>query len=369
LFLVIGFAVAWRLITNIAIWYERQLSLGSKMELGRQLMPFLRRVALILLTVIAAIMLLDYFHVEISGFVATLGIGSLAIALAAQAALSDTISGFIIMIDRPYRIGDRIEIQDLDTWGDVETHFDLGIAYREMGLLEDAIGEFRYALGFPSRRLDALQLMGLCALDLGRAQDAVGHLEQALASPEIPAEREAPLRYELGRAYQALPDRARALETFRRVFELEPDFQDVEERVAELEQVDDPAAAANASAEEAEAYESFDDLVADAADTAPPAPVERFETFDDLVAEANDEPSAGSVADTIDADTDAAFVEASVVDDDDTDSGEPYAAEPISEAELEAEPIADSESESDCEPQPAEPATSTPRRRRKVSFV
>jgi small-conductance mechanosensitive channel len=124
LFLVIGFAVAWRLITNIAIWYERQLSLGSKMELGRQLMPFLRRVALIILTVIAAIMLLDYFNVEISGFVATLGIGSLAIALAAQAALSDTISGFIIMIDRPYRIGDRIEIQDLDTWGDVE---DIGL--------------------------------------------------------------------------------------------------------------------------------------------------------------------------------------------------------------------------------------------------
>jgi len=124
LFLLIGFAVSWRLITNIAIWYERQLSSGDKMELGRQLMPFLRRVALIILTVIIAIMLLDYFNVEVSGFVATLGIGSLAIALAAQAALSDTISGFIIMIDRPYRIGDRIEILDLDTWGDVE---DIGL--------------------------------------------------------------------------------------------------------------------------------------------------------------------------------------------------------------------------------------------------
>jgi len=119
LFLLIGFAVAWRLIVRVAIWYERQLSIGNKMELGRQLMPFLRRVALIILTVIIAIILLDHFNIEVSGFVATLGIGSLAIALAAQAALSDTISGFIIMIDRPYRIGDRIEILDLDTWGDV----------------------------------------------------------------------------------------------------------------------------------------------------------------------------------------------------------------------------------------------------------
>jgi len=124
LFLMIGFAVTWRLITNVAIWYERQLASSDKMELGRQLMPFMRRVALIILTVIVAIMLLDYFNIEVSGFVATLGIGSLAIALAAQAALSDTISGFIIMIDRPYRIGDRIEIQDLDTWGDVE---DIGL--------------------------------------------------------------------------------------------------------------------------------------------------------------------------------------------------------------------------------------------------
>jgi small-conductance mechanosensitive channel len=46
------------------------------------------------------------------------------VALAAQAALSDTISGFIIMIDRPFRIGDRIEILELDTWGDVE---DIGL--------------------------------------------------------------------------------------------------------------------------------------------------------------------------------------------------------------------------------------------------
>jgi len=119
LFILIGLATVWRLVTHIAEWYQKQLALTGGVELSEQLLPFFRRIILILITVIAAIMLLDYFNVDISGMVATLGIGSLAIALAAQAALSDTISGFIIMVDRPYRIGDRIEIQDLDTWGDV----------------------------------------------------------------------------------------------------------------------------------------------------------------------------------------------------------------------------------------------------------
>ena len=124
LFALVGFIVAWRLISNIATWYGEQLAKTGEVELGEQLLPFFRRVILIILTMIVIIILLDYFDVEVSGLVTTLGIGSLAIALAAQAALSDTISGFVIMVDRPYRIGDRIEIQDLDTWGDV---IDIGL--------------------------------------------------------------------------------------------------------------------------------------------------------------------------------------------------------------------------------------------------
>ena len=49
----------------------------------------------------------------------TLGISTLAIALAAQETLSDVIAGFMIMLDQPFAIGDRVEIQDIDTWGDV----------------------------------------------------------------------------------------------------------------------------------------------------------------------------------------------------------------------------------------------------------
>ena len=123
-FLLIGFVIVWRMISNIAKWYEARLSKTGEVELGKQLLPFLRRLLLIVLSAIVVIILLDFFDIEVGGLVATLGIGSLAIALAAQAALSDTISGFVIMVDRPFRIGDRIEIQDLDTWGDV---IDIGL--------------------------------------------------------------------------------------------------------------------------------------------------------------------------------------------------------------------------------------------------
>lgn len=119
LFWLISFSVSGRLVTNIAKWYEDQLSATDEVELAEQLLPFLRRLLLIILVVIFIIIFLDYFDIEVGGMVATLGIGSLAIALAAKETLSDTISGFVIMMDRPYRIGDRIEVQDLNTWGDV----------------------------------------------------------------------------------------------------------------------------------------------------------------------------------------------------------------------------------------------------------
>ncbi|MDH5507401.1 MAG: mechanosensitive ion channel [Anaerolineae bacterium] len=123
-YVLIGFIASWRLIDNLVLWYTAEVMPHTESDLDEQLMPFLRRVALVLLAVIISIILLDYFGIEVSGLVTTLGIGSLAIALAAQAALSDTISGFIIMIDRPFRIGDRIELLDLDTWGDV---IDIGL--------------------------------------------------------------------------------------------------------------------------------------------------------------------------------------------------------------------------------------------------
>jgi len=119
LYFLVGFVFAWRLITHFFDWYSSDVTKKTKSDLEQQLFPFFERIALILLSAIGLITVLSHFEVNITAMVTTLGIGSLAVALAAQNALEDTISGFLIMIDRPYRIGDRIEILDLDTWGDV----------------------------------------------------------------------------------------------------------------------------------------------------------------------------------------------------------------------------------------------------------
>ena len=66
-----------------------------------------------------AIVILSHFGVNVTALTASLGIAGLALSLAAQDTLSDAISGFIILMDQPFRIGDRIEISEENTWGDV----------------------------------------------------------------------------------------------------------------------------------------------------------------------------------------------------------------------------------------------------------
>ncbi len=113
------FVLLWRFISGMAEWYGRRASQLTETELDEQLLPFFRRMALIGVLILMLIVVLGHFDVEVSGLVATLGVGSLVIGLAGQAALTDTITGFLLMVDRPFRIGDRIEILELNTWGDV----------------------------------------------------------------------------------------------------------------------------------------------------------------------------------------------------------------------------------------------------------
>ncbi len=118
-YFLVGFIFVWRLVTHFFRWYEEEMAQRTETNLDKQLFPFFERIVLILLSAVGIITVLSYYEINITAMVTTLGIGSLAVALAAKSTLEDTISGFMIMIDRPYRIGDRIELMDLDTWGDV----------------------------------------------------------------------------------------------------------------------------------------------------------------------------------------------------------------------------------------------------------
>jgi small-conductance mechanosensitive channel len=79
----------------------------------------MHRVGRALLVMISSITLLSLFSVNVNALIAALGVGGLALSLAAQDTLSNVISGIMIMVDQPFRVGDRIEIQNLGTWGDV----------------------------------------------------------------------------------------------------------------------------------------------------------------------------------------------------------------------------------------------------------
>lgn len=118
-YVLIAFALLVRILGRLFEWYGREISLRTDTELDDQLLPIVRRIAVLVIGMILLSMVLSRFNIQVGGLLATLGIGSLAIALAAQASLGDIFSGFVIMIDRPYRIKDRIEILDLQTWGDV----------------------------------------------------------------------------------------------------------------------------------------------------------------------------------------------------------------------------------------------------------
>ncbi|MEX1139863.1 MAG: mechanosensitive ion channel domain-containing protein [Bacteroidota bacterium] len=87
------------------------------------ILPLVNRIVSIIITLIALIITLNYFRQDVSSLVVSLGVGSLAIALAAQDTIANMIAGFVIMMDKPFRPGDRIQLASGET-GDV---YEIGI--------------------------------------------------------------------------------------------------------------------------------------------------------------------------------------------------------------------------------------------------
>jgi tetratricopeptide (TPR) repeat protein len=118
--------------------------------------------------------------------------------------------------------------------GDVRAHYDLGTAYKEMGLLEEAISAFQSALRASPDHLPTYELMGQTFTEMGQPEAAVRTLQRALQVRGGVEDELVGIYYYLARAYEVLDRKESALEYYDRVFALDINFADVTERLREL---------------------------------------------------------------------------------------------------------------------------------------
>jgi len=133
-----------------------------------------------------------------------------------------------------------LEADVASTDEDPETHYNLGIAFREMGLLDEAIGElqkacqcFDHGQPFP-QIMQTYTWLAQCFLEKGIPEAAVGWYARALKMPTIDGETRVALNYELGAAYETAGDKASALKHFMDVYGSNIDYRDVAERIKAL---------------------------------------------------------------------------------------------------------------------------------------
>ncbi len=124
--------VVQRIVGAIATWYEKNIAVQTRTHLDDELIPLIRRSLKIIFWVIGLLVILPFYGINISALVTVLGVSSLAIALAAQDTIANIIAGFLLMIDRPFRLDDKIKLPT----GEIVKVLDIGVR-RSRFLSED----------------------------------------------------------------------------------------------------------------------------------------------------------------------------------------------------------------------------------------
>jgi len=120
---------------------------------------------------------------------------------------------------------------------DYETHYNLGIAYKEMGLVDEAVGEFQLASKDPTRAVECCSMLGHCFLEKGMPQLAIKWFRKGLETPAIGEQATAGMLYDLARVYQDTGDTDSAYKAYQEVFGLNANYRDVVQRVRDLDAV------------------------------------------------------------------------------------------------------------------------------------
>ena len=117
---------------------------------------------------------------------------------------------------------------------DYETHYNLGIAYKEMGLIDDAIREFQASRNDPKRFIHSSNMLGICYIEKGLYQLAVDVLTNAIDKMEDRGEAYWAMKYDLADAYEKNGNMKEALDIYTNVYGWNSKFRAVSEKIDQL---------------------------------------------------------------------------------------------------------------------------------------
>ncbi|HEX6765590.1 MAG TPA: tetratricopeptide repeat protein, partial [Polyangiaceae bacterium] len=158
-----------------------------------------------------------------------------------------------------FKAGVRAQVAEADS----ATHYDLGVAYKEMGLLGEAIAEFEAAARDPHRECMCFAMIGLIYLEQGDLERSSESYIKALAAQSKTVEQEMSLYYDLGTVYEMKSAKKEALYYFQKIARRDPGYRDIADRIAALSpgaEPAKPAQAARAVNDDDDFERAFDDL-------------------------------------------------------------------------------------------------------------
>jgi len=151
----------------------------------------------------------------------------------AEEIIEPALENDVLEIFEEFKKGIETELEEEDS----DTHYNLGIAYKEMGLIDDAIKEFQTANKDPKKRIQASSMLGVCYKEKGFYTLAVDVLKNALSA--IPEHDDSywGTKYDLAEAYQQNGNIKEALEIYTEIYSYDSKFRNVHEKMNSLKGV------------------------------------------------------------------------------------------------------------------------------------
>ncbi len=147
---------------------------------------------------------------------------------------------------------------------DGTAHRDLGQAYKEMGLADDAIGEFEIAARDPKLEVEVRFLIGMIETERGNLKQAIAAYQKALNAKVRTPEQETILCFEIGSAYEAMRMTKDALNYYQRVARRDANYRDVQDRIRRLSRHDTKAPVRQVAVGADDEFDrAFDELLGD----------------------------------------------------------------------------------------------------------